>query len=237
MGINLGKWSDAENNLLLAGATNELIMKRTGRTLNAIVTARSKMGIALGRRIKPVPEGRFLAEERSKIREMKRNKVTVPQVVTSAKLPHAMVSPVETERRPRRIVSIDKARAEGWKPLPSGAGVVCLKGETPAKKVILRDNIIRHKGTMADQNTPLDPKVIHVGAERKTFARVEPEVKDPKLDEALDKMDGIDALIETQKAYAPSKDELFFEVNGTRVTVASGTKKVDIMPYGLIIEF
>lgn len=36
---------------------------------------------------------------------------------------------------------------------------------------------------------------------------------------------------------APNPDELFFDINGTQVRVSAGTKKVDVLPYGLIIEF
>lgn len=220
MGLNMGKWTEVEKNLLIAGASNEIMHMRTGRTHFSISSARSKLGKALGKRIIPIPDSRFLGEERRKLREFRKLQAEVRNAAKEGK-------PVEPSTR--KVIDIDELRSKrdkAWIPTASGAGVMCV----PAKKVILRDNIIKHKGTLADQKQPLDPKTIH-----------EETGKSPV------KNDGIDELIATQKEFSepgitvieptPSKDELFFVINTTRVTVSAGTKSVDITPYGLIIEF
>jgi hypothetical protein len=217
MGLNLGKWSDAERNMLLAGASNELIMARTGRTLFSVRSARSKMSKHLGKYISPIPDSKFLAEERRKIRELRKQRADAMKENAESK---------DLSTRPKKVIDIDemrKKREKEWVPTASGAGVMCV----PKKKLLLRDNIVRYNSDPTDPK-PVDPKIIHtekLPLETKKFKKVEPEVINPEIDQI---MKGIPT---------PSKDELFFVVNGTRVTVSAGTKKVDIMPYGLIIEF
>jgi len=225
MGVNLGKWTELEKNLLKAGASNDIMHMRTGRTHFSISSARSKLGKVMGKRIIPLPDSRFLAEERRKMREFRKMQAEV------RKAGETQVKELVSPKKGITIEELRKNRPKEWVPTASGAGVMCV----PAKKVILRDNIIKHKGTLEDQMKPLDPKTIHQETGKAPFTKVEPEVLDPKVDEAIQKMmeePGITVINPT-----PSKDELFFVINGTRVTVSAGTKSVDLTPYGLIIEF
>lgn len=219
MGLNLGKWSEIEKNMLMAGASNELMMTRTGRTLFSVNTARTKLNKILGRKIVMIADTRFLAEERRKIRELRKQKL-------EAKQEQAGIVPKKTIS----LEEIRSKREKDWIPTASGAGVMCV----PKKKILLRDNIVKYRSNPLEP-APIDPKTIHQETGRVPFKKVEPEVLNIEVDESIKKMaeNSVITVIEP----APSKDELFFDVNGTQVRVSAGTKKVDIMPYGLIIEF
>lgn len=232
MGQNLGKWSEAEKNLLIAGASNELAQLRTGRTVFSISTARSKLGKLIGKQIKPVPDSRFLAEERRKIREIRKIKTEAKK--HNQEIIHEIMA--------KKVISIDelrKTREKDWVPTASGAGVMCV----PKKKILLRDNIVKYRSNPLDP-VPVDPKTIHEETgmspvtEKSVWAadRFTQEEK-KEWNDHMEQMDKNIASHITVTEPVPSKDELFFEINGTRVTVAAGTKKVDVMNYGLIIEF
>lgn len=204
---SMGKWSAAEEALVVAGAPTELIMERTGRTKTSVHSKRSELNRRLGERIREKSYMRFINEEKAALREKKKEEkkrsLTIAEIRAKRTfqkvIPETPNPQIDTEIREM----MDKAnynRAEAADILNKVNPVV------PTGVAIMKEEIDQALG-------------------KKTWKEVAPGA-------GYICVEGKDSEIT-----APSPDELFFQIGQTKVTVSAGTKKVDILPHGLIIEF